>query len=383
MKTSFNLRWLSVALVALTALASGCGDEGAAKHQVVFVGTVYNVATGQPIDPATLTMSIIVGTKSRDCRFDETGRFSCPKINAYDDYSIVVAAAGFRPFISHNRAEGVPIDTFQVDGVLSRGTFRNIFYTAYLAPDNLVGPEATITVSAEGTQPAGKARVIPTALSSLEEEEALLPGVGAQVWLNDEDFLGSRQVFDVTAGQLVIPAGALLVGVPYTITVYEVEGFAPTSADFDLTAGPFTIGLTGLAKPPVSCTSAPNTAVGSGALDITCNQPVVLTPFIAATVEAAIEEDFETNGAQDGGGNPVQPTTVNTSVTVAGAVIQLRWTNNATDWPGGSFPATPPTSVTWGLDGVLVAPANDPSNTSLLDQALTPTPVGGGVQVQL
>jgi hypothetical protein len=74
----------------------------------------------------------------------------------------------------------------------------------------------------------GSIRLRPTGLSSIQDQTA---GITGQVWANDEDMLAAAFNSTFTAGSIVVPSESLVYGVPYSVQVYGVAGYQPTTTN--------------------------------------------------------------------------------------------------------------------------------------------------------
>jgi hypothetical protein len=72
----------------------------------------------------------------------------------------------------------------------------------------------------------GSIRLRPTGLSSIQDQ---LAGINGQVWANDQDMLAAAFNGTITAGSIVVPSESLVYGVPYSVQVYGVAGYQPTT----------------------------------------------------------------------------------------------------------------------------------------------------------
>jgi hypothetical protein len=222
----------AVALLALGGLAVGCGEEEKrGSHQIWFMGSIYDGATGAIITEYQISLKF--GTTTLTGTVDSsTGRYTLGPLSAWNDYAVTISRPYYRAFVSYNSgiAPPAPPAASQQSDVYSANTTQTFNFDAYLFPESLVASDLTVNVLKADTQAApaeGSIRLRPTSLPSIQDQTA---GVTGQVWANDQDMLADVFNSTFTAGSIVIPSAELVYGVTYQVTVYGVSGYQPATA---------------------------------------------------------------------------------------------------------------------------------------------------------
>jgi hypothetical protein len=227
-------RQVFAALVLLTVggLAAGCGgeDDKAGNHQIWFMGSIYDGATGMVV--TGYDISLVYGQTTIKGKVDANGRYTLGPLAAWNDYGVVISAGGYRAFTSYNAgiAPPTPPPASQASDVYNASTTQTFDFDAYLFPDSV--PSSPLTVNVLKADPAaaaaaGNIRLRPTTLSVIQDQAS---GVTGQVWANDQDILSNVYSAPFTDGSIMIDAAALVYGVSYQVTVYGVEGYQPGTA---------------------------------------------------------------------------------------------------------------------------------------------------------
>lgn len=228
----------AIGLVAMLALAVGtsaCGGDELTvppdvdvQHTVSFVGNVYDGETGGRL--LAYNIEALVGDTPTAGAVDEDGRYLVGPIGAWDDFTIVIAADGYRAFRSHNARIGLPPELSGSDDIADINTHQTLHFDAYLFNTDLVAPAVTFTIQTPipTESPEGKIRLRPTAKSVLADEGFEAPvGVPGQAWENDAD-LQNDTITDVfSGGSYSISEGALVYGVHYSVNIWDVVGYQP------------------------------------------------------------------------------------------------------------------------------------------------------------
>ncbi|HVR63334.1 MAG TPA: hypothetical protein VMU50_15645 [Polyangia bacterium] len=218
----------------MLALGAACNNEGKSDHQVYFVGYVYDGATGQRLGAKDITA---VSIKYRDqvihTKIDDDGRFvSVDALPTWQDYTVYVAAPGYRDFVSNNPGFDVPKSLQMTDGVASADTVQTFHFDAHLFPTDLKAPKVTLTilqsdalVAVPPPDPAsGTLRLQPVSLSALDSTRL---NTDVHNWANDEDLLNQTVTLPFSAGVAEIPEGQLVYGVSYQLSIFDVAGYQP------------------------------------------------------------------------------------------------------------------------------------------------------------
>jgi hypothetical protein len=230
-------------LAAATLLAIvgfGCGEEKEAKgdHQIWFMGSVYDGATGQVVTGYEIWL--VSGTTRIKGKVDDyTGRYTLGSLRAWNDYAIEIWAQDYRGFVSYNAgiapptrptgAGGSSNTTVTADDIYSANTTQTFNFDAYVFPAGLQPAPIAVSIVKTDTSPTppdGSIRLRPISLPSIQEQTA---GVGTQVWANDQDILAAVINSDFVGGSIVIPSEQLVYGVNYSVQVYNVPGYQPTT----------------------------------------------------------------------------------------------------------------------------------------------------------
>jgi len=222
----------AVALLAVGGFVVGCSDEEAkGSHQIWFMGSIYNGATGEIV--YDYGISLTYGTTTIQGKVDaNTGRYTLGPLPAWNDYAVRIDAPYYRGFVSYNAgiAPPTPPPASQQSDVYTANTNQTFDFDAYVFPADLTASKLTVNVlKADPTAPAaeGKIRLRPTTAPVIQDQAA---GVTGQVWANDQDILASVVNKDVTGGTVEVEAEAVVYGVTYQLTVYSVSGYQPGTA---------------------------------------------------------------------------------------------------------------------------------------------------------
>jgi hypothetical protein len=396
----------------MTGVGCGSDDRVTPDHSVYFVGNVYDGATGQRLAMAALSeISIQYRDKTIKVSIDAEGRFvSTNPLPTWQDYTVTIEAAGYRPFVSRNPGFEVPASLAAMSsGLAEISTTQTFTFDAYLFPTSVKSPAATMAVNliddATGLPVVGKAagsvRFRPTAVSAVQvgakDTAGGAPRASRRVWLNDEDLLAKTVTKAFSEGKVALAEGELSYGVVYELSIFDVDGYAPYVTDGAASphyaAGAVTTRSIQLPRG----TRDPLRLLSSSA----CALPVPTDTTPGAKLTLTFSENIELVGTtypediDDGvavltnGTCPlkldVDPTKQErgTKVEVAGATLTFSFTPSAglSDSMGGTVctPATVISAVSYSnLSKVLVQPVGDVlrkvSLPSLLSQ-LNPTAV--------
>lgn len=231
---------LACGLIGLAML--GCADAeqispptagASVTHQASFVGYAYDAVsgarlTGYSIDALVAETVVNGGT-------DGEGRYLLGPISAWSDFSIRISNSGYRAFLSHNAAVGLPPELSQSDDIADLSTSQTLHFDAYLFPDDLEAPAVTLTIATPvmGESPSGKIRLLPVGPSLLNDTTTETPGgVDGQVWINDEDLQGGTISADFSGGTFAVNAGELVYGVQYQVDIFDVDGYQPLTGTY-------------------------------------------------------------------------------------------------------------------------------------------------------
>jgi hypothetical protein len=380
-------------MIAGLALTASCSPY----QQVFFVGRVYDGATGERLTSYNISLEYLTTTVTGTV--DGNGYYNVGPLPPYQDFTITISSASYRSFMSHNAMYKDPGTKTQV----------SYYYDAYLFPKSLQSPAVTFNINGTGTEaalPTGFVRLQPTLPS---ETYGLTPaGVdvagGAptnQVWQNAQDLQASTFSGMFNAGSIAIPAGALVYGVAYDVTIFGVDGFA--EYDSAATGKTFISGvdgdqsytLTPLIQTPLALVF--NSASQAGvltpdySLTLVFNQPIMADAALDPNgLTFFLNEQFSITSPHvdtTGMGNVLNapPETrmpsdfAGVNFSISGNTLKLTWSQSSglmTKDPGD-----PIYSVTYGgLNAFPILPANNPSApTSLVSQYLSG---GSSVTVQ-
>lgn len=235
-----NARNLLALCAALSLVVAACGGDELTiaptepvQHTVSFVGNVYDGASGDRLTDYTL--EIMVADAPTAGAVAEDGRYSVGPIGVWSDYTVLVESTGYRAFLSHNAHVGLPAEFAGSDDIADIPTHQTLHYDAYLFPSDSVAPSATLSFQTPvtGETPEGKIRLRPISASSLADEIDETPaGVPDQLWANDEDLQNDTLTDVFSGGTYQVADGALVYGVTYELSVWEVEGYQPLQATY-------------------------------------------------------------------------------------------------------------------------------------------------------
>jgi hypothetical protein len=408
--------WLFAALLGAGWAGAGCNSNGptSADHNVFFEGNVYDGA-GMGVLNKTQIGSVSIEYRDKLIRvnIDDSGRFtSQDPLPTWQDYMVTIAADGYRAFVSHNPGFEVPASLAGMQQGLAQITTTQTFdFDAYLFPVALVAPAMTISVATiddtTGNPAFGKAagtiRLRPITQSGIQvgaaDTATATPRASRRVWANDNDLLGPTITQMFTAGKADIAAGALVYGVMYEVSVYDVDGYQPsvTAANSGIVAGTVmskTIQLAKVSKDPLRilsstgnmCTPPTPTSTMPGAqIVLTFSEPI-------EAVGTNLAEDVDNGLSISSQGTPqtfnlcqlksgFDPTKQErgTTVAISGAMMTFSWNPSV----GLTAPVDPVsmfnvcttpttiTSVTYsGLSQDFIQPMGDPTRKRLLSAML-------------
>ncbi|MEM1032607.1 MAG: hypothetical protein AAGN82_19840 [Myxococcota bacterium] len=224
-----------------TAVATGgCADADRIEppvpvvvdHTVEFVGFAFDATTGERLTGYTL--ELLTGATAVEGTVAADGRFQVGPISVWSDYTVRIDAGDYRAFVSHNPRTGLPDAFAQSDDIADIATQQVFFYDAYLFPASLQSPAVTFTVTTPiGTPPDGSIRLRPSLPSVLTDETFETPsGIPGQLWFNDEDVQAATLSQSFSNGTVDVSAGALVYGVTYAVSIFDVEAHQPFSGAY-------------------------------------------------------------------------------------------------------------------------------------------------------
>ena len=124
-------------LSLLALVAAGCHDY----RQYYFDGRVYDGVTGANLTKYSIELQYLDRTLKGTV--DKDGRYFIGALQPYQDYTIVIRAEGYRPFLSHNVMRADPSPKVDQSQYFERGT---------LYPTAAVAPAATVHVTFSDSQ---------------------------------------------------------------------------------------------------------------------------------------------------------------------------------------------------------------------------------------
>lgn len=361
----------SAALALSIGLVTACGGT---DHEVEFTGYVYDIRSGERLTGDAYSIALWVGADEKEASIQEDGRYVLPAISAFEDYSIVIEASGYRSFRSHNGREDLPASVLEDGDYLRYNTDVVAHYDAYLVPADLRSGEVTFQMRLNDAPDeraiSGEIRLIPLGPSVLADEDSeQYPSVGGQVWTNDEDIQAAGRVLGrFSEGRFVIEEGTLLYGVQYKRDIFNVPGYQPYTDTFDLFSGGFTVALSPAAAPDLELFDAaplPNGLSNDGTLRIRLSEPVVWADspsgYEPSEYPALIDERFDVIG-----GSFTDDSIKHTSVKISGDTITFSW-----DLVQALAAADDEIVALWNVRHLAVAPAQRPRDARLLWTILT------------
>jgi hypothetical protein len=384
--------WL-VCFMAMGAVTVGCGGDDntphTGKHDVWFMGAVVDGAKGTPI--TTYTITLVSGTNTTKGKVDATtGRFTLGPLDAWNDYGVVIESDGFRRFSSYNA--GIAPPTLGGSGsttadIYTADTTQTFNFNASLFPMALTSPDIAITVvGAPMMPPSGSIRLQPTSQPGLLNQPSEVAG---QAWNNDNDLYAAALSATFTNGTYNAPGASLVYGVSYTVSVYGVDGFQPTST----TQNPVTVQAgvnSGIMVTLAQQLVPPPVLVSSTAA--ACRAPTALTDTSSAVVALTFNVPINDGTPSAGGGaealdnglsvvfSPLSTSNLafsssttmqerGTSFSINGSVLTLSWNANVGITTKGSGDTV--RSVTYGqLNNVFVQADKHPDSRVSLGSLL-------------
>lgn len=410
--------FLGVMAASLLAFACDVDRSGSDPAGYYFTGVVYNGETGAKLEEYTVTLTQ-AGEADLVAKADDNGAYMVGPLKPGSDFVVTIDAGDeYRPFFDVQAMKNSLPNTSDDQ--------QTQYYEAYVFPTGLESPAVTFEVFGidnANARPNGKIRLAPagdgTSVLNLGGGTATLgaqaASVSGQYWNNDADRkAGVISDLELADGIVEVKKGALVYGVTYAATIYDVDGHAYKSFAF-------TAGLTGhqtvnLADLLIGTdtlelqSSSSDTGLASedGTVSFTFNYPI---EFGAATPEDVAKEAIDDNIATqatdlDGDAcnlintlfatDPVTYADYNednrndqergTSIEISGNTLTLSWNgrNDAFETITGAEECNTGdlTSVTYNLlvAGVTIRPAGATSNANAVTLASL---VGNTVTVQL
>jgi hypothetical protein len=223
----------AIALLAVGGVVSGCGggEERSGNHQIWFMGSIYDGATGAILNGYDISLTYgkttVKGTVDPN-----TGRYTLGPLPAWNDYGVTVVLDQYRAFTSYNSgiAPPTPPPSSQASDVYNASTTQTFDFDAYLFPTSVMATDLTVNVlkADPAAAPAvGKIRLRPNSMPVIQDQAS---GVTGQVWANDQDILAAVYSADLEGGSHIVAAANLVYGVTYQLTIYGVDGFQPATA---------------------------------------------------------------------------------------------------------------------------------------------------------
>ena len=125
----------TVTLLAIVgSRCSGRREEKKGNHQIWFMGSIYDGATGMIVNGYEI--SLTYGTTTIRGKVDGNGRYTVGPLPAWNDYAITISAPYYRPFVSYNAgiAPPTPPPASQASDVYNSNTSQTFNFDAYVFP---------------------------------------------------------------------------------------------------------------------------------------------------------------------------------------------------------------------------------------------------------
>ena len=353
----------AVALLTVGGVAPGCGEDPEQKgnHQIWFMGSIYDGAMSTIIPDYTI--SLTYGATTIQGKVDAyTGRYTLGPLPAWNDYAITIQRPYYRLFVSYNAgiAPPPPPAASQQSDVYSANTTQTFDFDAYLFPQSLVAAPLAISIIKTDSTSApveGSIRLRPTGLPNIQDQTA---GVTGQVWANDQDMLASAFNGNFTSGSIIVPSEALVYGVPYSVQVYGVPGYQPTSTTVRAGAQESLIVSISTTASPLVMTS--NTIAQCKPYGQSTN--VVSTAQITFTFNASAIEDATPVTVSAGRGAEVLDTGLSVS-TMLGATLKPNASTTVQERGTSFLPNGNTLTISWNPSVGLTAPSPSDSISSV------------------
>jgi hypothetical protein len=332
---------LTLGLLAAGVLAAACNVKRAGSDPTgyYFIGHVRDGSNNTILTKYTLTLNQAEGVSDADVA--KNGTYSVGPLKPGSDFTVTinVKEGDYREFFASEPFKPDLPDT--ADGQLTQ------IYDAFVFPAPSALPSPAVTLSFFGPHstsdpPTGTVRFTPAqdnGISALDLNTRVAGAVENQVWANDADRLSSTETFELKDGVLKVKEGALVYGVTYTATVFDI-GDAPLQYEsFTFTAGidgDQTIVLKALANDALQIVAS---SLDTGELSenakvvFTFDRDIVLSPIAQRRVyELAIDNGFSINSPNldgDANVNALYAEEHGTTLKVSGNQLTLQWNRDA------------------------------------------------------
>jgi hypothetical protein len=365
---SFKRILFGAALAGLAGLGCTVDHSSDETTGYFFTGTVYDGLEGKPLN-ASFEVRLIQGASTEEVKVKAKsgGKFAIGPVKPGSDYIIEIESEDYREFFA---AE--PLKTTLPSNDEQQ---TSQYYEAYLFPKSLQSPPVTLAIFGEDStspRPSGSIRFAPTGMgtSALDLGADFAPAIPGHLWTNDADLKSGTKILGLAEGVVNIEAGALVYGVTYEATVYDVSGNAYQAFNFTAgLTGHQTITLSDLADDVLKVTSSSldtGNFSSDGAVTFTFNFPVELSPstpldYVAELIDDGIEIP-ETDDDGDGVSNALiatdSPATRerSTKVEISGNTLKISWPghNQAGAFEPNAFDVDDLWDVTYPTIGILL-----------------------------
>jgi hypothetical protein len=371
---------LTLGLLAAGVLAAACNVErsGSDPTGYYFTGHVRDGSNNTVLTRYTLTLEQADGIS--EAIVAEDGSYSVGPLKPGSDFTVTIDVPGdveYRPFFASEPFK--PDLPATADGELTQ------IYDAFVfpSPDALPSPAVTLRLwgpHSNSDRPNGTVRFTPAednGTSALDLGGQIAGAIENQVWVNDADRLSSTVDFALEDGEVELETGALVYGVTYTATVYDI-GDAPLQyQSFAFTAGISgnqTIILKALAEGELQLVS---NSLDTGELSETAkvvytfDRNIEFSPVAEAAVyKLAIDNGFSIDSPNLDGDediNALYAEEHGTSLKISGNQLTLQWSRD-NSWLETRDSDDPILSATYSnLDEVLIRGEGSPVDYTLAE----------------
>ena len=134
-------------LLAIVGLGCSGPEEKKGDHQIWFMGSIYDGATGMVVNGYEIALTY--GPTTIRGKVDANGRYTVGPLPAWNDYAIQISAPYYRPFVSYNSgiAPPTPPPASQASDVYNSRSSQTFNFDAYVFPDGVPVTPLTVTTS--------------------------------------------------------------------------------------------------------------------------------------------------------------------------------------------------------------------------------------------